>query len=366
MTILRATEKRNRYPTLMRYAGRPELPIIERLLADHRYLSRVPGGGHHPDRLAVTVLGTFEVSGKLGRHELEGLEATWSLLRRGVAEWGWAGQDVTLPDLHQAARVQVSFPVFSRWVTAVCSPRLFDPLEDPLGFCGRAEARGVLDPKTGFFERVFLHPWFGTSEFPRRQPKRRYLLSESGLEAIVDSKGPIRIIAGAQVIAELDDNRKTRLLVALLRCARESVPSLDLQAAASMLCMMEARNEYDETDIEERLAELGMAIDSEMLTTEQVARIGAVLRRLEVLDACVGRTGPLPKWAREPKKRKAEILTDLAKHLAKGSVPATMRVIKNATRVVRRDLDAVLDEPGLRPYKGDFSGAEFITYFPRT
>ena len=367
--VLRLTLKKKRFP-LERTALRLREGLgdaIRRLLDDGRYVARVVAGdedGLWPSRVALTVLGTYELPPPRGTTEVQGLTRTYQCLQHGSSARMLSGI-FRLEEAHKVLAPDMDLLDFRRWATTLTSPRLQGRYAfDATGFAGRADATGIPTKQKGFFTELQLHSTFSTWELPPQDPPQPFLLAEAGPQVEVDVSGNVHVYSGMGELAVLRPSVGSRVLAALMKRPGEAIDSLDLQAYEPGRFEIPDPDDWDAWEVSDALVDLGIEFDTSSCAPEQILRIGAVVRRILALEAVARSDEPPPRWGTEPLKRKAELVADLRAALPVGPLCADFPVIKNATKVVRRALDGVLEREELQLVRGCFADAERIVYRP--
>jgi hypothetical protein len=201
---------------------------------------------------------------------------------------------------------------------------------------------------------------------PEREPRRTFLLPEYGIRADSDSQGLVRVRIGMDEPLEFQGELGSRVLKSLIRQPRNPLKSLDLQTYQSGLPALESARRRCPKEARERLSELGVNLDADEHTFQEQTRLDAVLRRIDVLEQISSSptNDPLPKWAKDPRRRRKDLVAQLEAALAKGPLRADFPPIKNAAKTVRRALDDVLKRPELAAIRDCFHGREWIVYSP--
>lgn len=370
--VLRLTVEKQCFPREARLrrvlASRED--VLQRLLDDGRYLSRVLAGdraGPWPTRVAVTALGHYEAETDLAQRELQGLATTRDRLVTAVERDLFQGRSLELETLHAEVAPNFDLRDFRRWCTVLCSPRLQGRyVGDPVGFAGRADAMGVPSQKTGFFKHLFVWLTFTTwTGLPEREPRRALLFAEDGLRVRTDSRGQITLLFGEDGQVVLGNELGARILAALVGRPGQAVHALDLQAHGSGQMSLDEAPEHDELEVGDCLFNLGIELDTSGYAPEEVARLAAVLRRIDLLESLA--PGPsLPKWAHDPEKRKDDLVEEMRASLMAGPLRADFPPVKNAARVVRRALEDALQIEELAAFRDQFVRGERFEFRPKS
>lgn len=341
------------------------------LLDDGRYLVRVERGDDKaaPVRAAVTIRGLLETETDLAQRELQGLARTHDRLCRAVRDGVFARAAVKASQLRSRYATDMDPHDFRRWCTLLCSPRLQGRYADPTGFYGRTDAFGT-PTKTGFFDWIYIAPSFlEWRRLPTRGERRPFLFPEHGLRVDVGKDGTVDVLWGAERIAVLPSSLGARVFAALVSRPRREIHALDLQSQAANHTVIPDDPRIESFEIDADLFNVGirdLEFEVERCDTDELERLAALLRRIFVLEELATSGGPLPKWAREPAKRRQDMVDQLRTTLVDGPPKADDPLVKNATRAVRRALDGVLEHEALAQFAGDFEGNERLVYRPRS
>lgn len=343
---------------------------LQLLLNDGRYLVRVERGDDQaaPVRAAVTIHGLLETETDLAQRELQGLVRAHDRLCRAVRDGVFARASVKIANLHSRYANDMDVHDFRRWCTLVCSPRLQGRYADPTGFYGRMDAFGT-PTKTGFFGWIYIAPSFLEWRLPTRGERRSFLFPEHGLRVDVEKGGTVDVLWGTERIAVLPSSLGARVFAALVSRPRREIHALDLQGHAANDTVIPDDPRVDPFEVDDELFNVGIRdidFDVEHCDADELERLAALLRRIIVLEELVSSDGALPKWARDPAKRRQDMVDQLRATLVDGPPKADHPLVKNATRAVRRALDGVLEHEALAQLAGDFEGNERIVYRPRS
>jgi hypothetical protein len=318
--LLEQTEILGAFPPKTRYlAAHPgDAEILSRLLAHRggRYLFETPALDDSGSRLALTVAGTLALDSELGRREQKGLVALFEFLAWNSTGVGFARRTMSVGWMH-ALNPFSSAPTLARRLTQLASPPLSGQVLDPSGYRGESSACGVVDPATGYFTSVSLAPSFPVGRSFEVVPERP-LLPTTRIVAECESSGLVHIGDGTMRIATLLDRRGPRTLATLLEHPNRSIHCLDMQAAVVGLAPL-PEDDADNT----RLAVLG--------------------RRVQLLESVPDRAR-LPAWAKQPRRKAAELRAEIEVSRSLGDLP----LIGNAARVLRRALNTTLEDEKLR------------------
>lgn len=317
----------------------------------------------------MTLRGLYEVETPLGQSEVEGVVRTHERLLAALHRNLFQGRPLRLKDLHKHAAPDLDYDAFRRWTTTLASPRLQGRYpDDPMGFYGLSDAFGYAGNATGFFTHLHLHPSFATWEgLPKRETRRTVLFPEDGLRTHVDSHGQVHVRFGDDELLVLRGSTGALVLAALVSRPGQALHALDLQAECAGHSVLGPAYVYDEIDAKCRLADFDIEYDASGSPPEVVARLAAVLRRIDILEMLEDSSKSLPKWADgNAEARKTAIIDDLAATMVSGPLRADHPLVKNAKKVVKRALDQVLEAPELARFRSAFEVGEFFTYRPAT
>jgi hypothetical protein len=339
--VLRAAANGARWPDTPRFLSRHPLHevAIRQLLADGGYLVDVSGRssreGKTWHRLALTLSAIFSL--RSAAREVRGIRFIHRHLR-ALVDAGWFENGaLSIGELHTEMRSRVKLPTFARRLTLLVSPRLAGGFDLDPGYAGLGHACGVVDPWTGYFERVWLSPTYLHFALPSQEDSLSVAAPE--VRAIVGSDS-ITIYEGSSLLAPLRIGRGSCALAVLINNPGESIHALDIQSVAPD-CDLDLP--LDEPDTA-WLDAMGLRVSD--LPASHRRRLSAVLRRLAELAR--PRESTRARWEMSA----VQLREDLESELRSGSLRAEFHVAKNSERSVRRALGDVLAAPALASLRG--------------